>query len=552
MPSLPQRIASYVNGVASRVESISRRIAGPEHVRDVSLPGGLPSQSMMVPGPQGSAFMKSWDVYSGRVSPSAGPTRDRWALWNATDLTPEKITNAQRSAVASGLPLEWIELIDHVFSRDIDYASVTNQRVADVMRGRWTFRRNGTDDAAGIALAFAQEAQRGCARWRDGLGWLLYSNLYTYNATEVEWKIDRITIPGPRGDKIGPFDAAVPARLHNAHPKHFRFDLYSDEPLLWIVDGYQQLPVGKFIFMEGDGQHPIKVRHGHVWQCIWHSLFSSIGLAGWAAFVDRFGMPVPTVEYDGDLAQYPEMQAAWQNILNSLGSGKGAVYPANHGKLEFKATPAGGTASGPHAQLWDACKTAKTVRVLGAELANSTGNIGSYASTTQDIATKYNLEDLDAARLSERIDEQLTAPLMLFNAEELAKAANAAGYNVTPDQLRRRVPLGRQSVPREMTPEVRARVGATLINEWGMPISSEAEFDQFDFQRALTNEDRLKGKAMSIAAGGAAVPGNDASTEGAIHVPAKPTGDSSDNEPVDEKPTDSAREGGTEGETHVS
>lgn len=505
MATLPQRIAAYVAGTAARVERVVRLVSGPEHVRDVAIPGGMPSGPLVRPNARAAEFLRRWEIYAGRVSSSAGPTRDRWALWNATDLTPERIADAQKSAVSSGLPLDWIELIDHVFSRDIDYASVTHQRVADVMRGRWTFRRNGQDDAAALALSLAREAQVGCARWRDGLGWLLYSNLYGYTAVEPEWELRRITIPGPQGEVIGPFEAALPKRLHQAHPKHFRFDLYSDEPLLWIADSYQTLPIGKFIFMEGDGLHPIKVRHGHAWQCVWHSMFSSIGLAGWAAFVDRFGMPVPTVEYEGEMAQYAEMQTAWQGILDTLGSGKGVVFPANHGKLNFVEPPQGGHASDPHSALWDACKTAKVVRVLGAELANSTGNVGSYAAKSQDIATKYNLEDWDAARLSERIDEQLTRPLILFNAEGLAAAANAAGYNVTPDQLCRRVPFGKQSVPREMTPQVRAQVGATLINEWGMPLSMESEFEQFDFQRATIPNDRLPGRVQPVTAGGALV-----------------------------------------------
>lgn len=498
MATFPQRLASFVAGVAARVEAIARRTAGPEQTRAVTVPGGAPARSTQHPDERTAEFLRSWEIFSGKVSSSAGPTRDRWALWNADDLTPIRIVSAQRNAVGSGIPYDWIELIDHIFSRDIDYASVTTQRVADVMRGRWTFRRRGNDEAAQIALSFSQEAQQRCERWRDGLGWLLYSNLYGYNAVETEWTIDRITIPGPRGDIIGPFEAALPRRLHTAHPKHFRFDLYTDDPLLWIGDGYQPLPYGKFIFMEGEGLHPIKARHGHAWQCMWMSLFTSLAIAGWSARVDRFDMPIPIVEYDGELAQYPEMKAAWNDILNTLGSGKGVVYPRNHGTLRVEAPPQGGRASDPQSALWDACKTAKVIRVLGAELANATGNVGSYAAKEQDVATKYNLEDWDAARLSERIDEQLTAPLIMFNAESLAAAAGAAGYNVRPDHLLRRVPFGKQSVPREMTPQVRAQVGATLINEWGMPISMSSEFDQFDFARAESEKDRLPGKAQAV------------------------------------------------------
>ena len=257
------------------------------------------------------------------------------------------------------------------------------------------------NDAADVALAFCREAAGNCSRWRDGLGWLLYSNLYSYNAVEVEWSIERITF-SVNNRKIGPVEVAIPKRLHNVHPKHFRFDLTTDDPLFWIGDAYQTLPIGKFVFMEGDGLHPIKVRHGHAWQCVWMSLFTSMGISGWAQFVERFGMPIPRIEYDSDSAIYGEYKQAMDDILNALGSGKGIKVPKNAGfDLSIVETPQGGRSSDPHSAFWDACKAAKTVRVLGSELGTVTGNVGTYEGPRTG-ATKYNLEEWDAARLAER------------------------------------------------------------------------------------------------------------------------------------------------------
>lgn len=518
MPTFSQRIAHFFSSLGDRIAGRARGTRGPEESRVASLPG-LTQGGYGGPKPDARTMdlLRAWGVYESRVSPLAGPMRDRFSLWNAADLTPQTIATAQYAAVHSGQPLLWVELIDHVFSRDIDYASVTNQRVADVMRGRWTFRRNGTDDAADIALAFAREAAGGCSRWRDGLGWLLYSNLYSYNAVEVEWKIDRITF-SVNGKRIGPVEVALPARLHNVHPKHFRFNIQTDDPLFYIGDGYQPLPLGKFVFMEGDGLHPIKVRHGHAWQCVWMSMFTSIGISGWAQFVDRFGMPIPKIEYDADVATFAEQREAIDLILNSLGSGKGVKYPRGQFDLDFVEPPQGGRSSDPHSQFWDACKTAKVIRVLGAELANSTGNVGSYAAKEQDVATKYNLEEWDAARLAERVDEQLIVPLLQFNAENLATAANASGFNVTPDMLVRRAPHGKQQVVREMTLQQRAAVADVLVNKLGMPLSSEVEFEQYDFARAVNTDDRIPGEAQRIPKGGDLKTPKDAA-EGEAHVP---------------------------------
>lgn len=488
-------------GIGARIQQIVRGNRGPEQSRvaDIGPQRRQPSPD------EARRVLDSWEALAGRVSPDAGPTRDRWALWLADDLTPEVIINAQRAAVTSGQPLQWVELIDQIYSRDGHYSSVTSQRVADVMRGRWTFRRNGNDDAADIALAFAQEVQRRVHRWRDGLGWLLYANLYGYNAVEIEWEEADISFAGPNGKTIGPFRAALPKRLHNVHPKHFRFstDVASeDDPLFWIGSNHEPLPLGKFIFMDGDGLHPLKVRHGHAWQCVWYSLFRSVAWSSWATRVNRFDMPIPMMGYEGGLAQYAEYKAAMIDIDKSLGSGKGIRYPKNDMTLEIASPPGGGTANDPQSALAGACDVGQTIRVLGAELVNTQGNTGSFAAKSQDVATKYNLEDWDAARLAERIDEQFTAPLVLFNAEALATAANLAGYNVTPDQLTARCPLGKQAVPREMTPQIRATVLGMLVDK-GMPISMEGEFDNFDFQRARNAEDRIPGEAQTVAAGAA-------------------------------------------------
>jgi Protein of unknown function (DUF935) len=516
MPTFPQRIAAFFSALGGRISGIAGRTRGPEQSRVADLPlltggmGGGSGGGSRKPDDKTAAMLRAWGVYDSRISPLAGPTRDRYALWNATDLTPQVIAQAQYQAVHAGMPLQWVELIDHIFSRDIDYASVTNQRVADVMRGRWMFRRAGTDDAADISLSFAREATGGCSRWRDGLGWLLYSNLYSYNAVELEWKIDRIAL-NVNGKKVGPFEAALPARLHNVHPKHLRFDTITDDPLFWIGDGYQPLPLGKFVFMEGDGLHPIKVRHGHAWQCVWMSMFTSIGVAGWAQFVERFGLPIPKMEFDGDLAMFNEQKAAAQEILNAAGSAKGVMFPRGQFSLDYVQSPAGGRSSDPHSAFWDACKTAKVIRVLGAELANATGNVGSYAAKSQDIATKYNLEEWDAERLSERIYEQYTKPLILFNAENLATAANAAGFNVTPDELVRRAPNGNQEVVREMTLGQRVEVLGKLVS-MGVGISEESELDKFGFTRATSDEDRIKGEGISVGKGASLKTPADAAT----------------------------------------
>lgn len=498
------RFAGALSGVASRVETIARTIRGPEQSRIADVPG-VPHYGTQPTKTQAERVLESWGVYSSRVAPEAGPTRTRWALWTADNLTPETIINAQREAVTSGIPLRWVELLDQIYSRDGHYASCTDQRVSDVIKGTWRLTPAWEDDAGIAASNFVETAYRQTSRWTDGLGWLLKSNFYSYNSVEAEWyREPRFTFPGPKGETIGPFEAALPKRLHNVHPKHFRFDLESDDPLFYIGDGYQPLPIGKFIFLDGGGGHPVKLRNGHAWQCVWYSLFRSISWASWATRVERFDMPIPILGYDGDLAQYAEYQTAMSDILNAMGSGKGIRYPKNNFSFEIKDPPRGGTSNDPQSALSDACDAAQSIRVLGGQLNNKIGNVGSFAASSNHLDIKYGIEELDASRMWERLDEQLSDPILRFNAVGIAEALNAAGYSVTPDQITRRVPKGKHHIPGKTDPEAEMRVIKEMV-DMGMPVSMAGTFSRSDVIRARDENDRIPGKAVAVAKGGALV-----------------------------------------------
>ncbi len=509
---------SLFSRLSSRVETIIRGTRGPETSQVVDV--GSYKTRQPTPDEKTRKLLESWGAFEGRISPSAGPTKTRYSLWPGDGLTPEIIIGAQREAVTSGIPLRWVELIDQIYSRDGHYASVANQRVADVSKGTWRLTRVANDDAGTAMRNFVFEAYGQCSRWRDGLGWLLHSNLYGFNAVEVEWYETRVWFPGPKGETIGPVDVVLPRRLHNVHPKHFRFDLDSDDPLFWVGNSYQPLTLGKFVFMDGDGLHPTKVRRGHAWQCIWYSLMRSIGWSSWAVHVDRFSLPVPLIQYDGDISQYREYQTAYEDILNSLGSGKGAIVPNNGTKFEIKDPPHGGTASDPASALSDACDAGQSIRVLGATLTTKIGNVGSFAASSTHADVKYALEENDASRLWERIDEQLTHPLIEFNAENLANALKAAGYDITPELLMRRVPRGKHRVPRESDPMIEAQVADILVNRLSLPLSVEGALDRIDWPRAVDDEDRIKGEVQKVAKGGALIASSDAAAEdGGIQNP---------------------------------
>jgi phage gp29-like protein len=520
-----QRIASVFSGAASLFQSAARLINGPRAPgpapgapeayggatgvpRAVALPGMTPWGSTRGPLNDATAkAMLSPEAYFGQLSYSAGPTLTRFSSFPATDLTPAKISGAQQEALA-GWPLRWEEMIEQVLSRDAHLSGIAQQRVDDVVKGSWRLARATPDDVGACLRGFCEEALRTVDTLEDAFGWLLWGNAYCYSSNEVVWRRDRLTFPGPRGETIGPIDVVVPARFAPVHAKHFRFDLATDEPLLWLGSSQVSLPFGKFIFYRGEGEHPIVERRGYMWPCVWLSMFKSIGWAGWATFVERFGLPVP-------LTQYDEYKAAYTDILNNLGSGKGAVLPQNGATFDFKDSPAGGRSSDPHSALSDACDSAQSIRILGATLTARISNAGSFAASTTHAEVKYAREERDARRLWATLRRDLLAPMVAFNAIALCEAIRAAGYQVSPEDLPRRVPRGMHRVPREVDPQARASIVSTALNEWGMPVGKEALYDEFNLPMPMSDDDAAPGKPVPVTSGGRMVGAVQAATDGA-------------------------------------
>ncbi len=472
------------------------------------------------------------ESYFGRISFDAGPGPTRFSSYPATDLTPEKIAGAQQEAV-SGWPLRWAEMVEQVLSRDSHFAGIAQQRVDDVVKGSWNLAASARDPLSVALAGFCEDALRGIEEFEDGLGWLLWSNAYGYNAYEITWKRESFDFEGAGGERVGPVELVVPARVDPVHPKHFRFDLRTDEPLLWIGSDGASLPYGKFVFLKGEGQHPIAVRHGYGWQCVWLSMFRSIGWAGWVTFVNRFGMPVPIIEYDGTIAQYQEYKTAYNDILNNLGSGNGAVVPKKGASFRIEQPPTGGKASDPHSALSDACDSAQSVRVLGATLTAKIGNVGSFSASSAHLQVKYAREESDARRAWAAMRSQLIAPMVRMNAYRLADAFREAGYSdASPEALLRRVPRGQHVVPRDLGPVERMGIVRSAV-EIGMRLDERKVAYELELPLAASEKDAIKGPPQQVTKGGKVVGGVEASNEGA-EAPEEPdpkeAGDDGDDE----------------------
>lgn len=513
--AIVDRLASFLAGTGATIQRAAGLLRSPTVTPQANLPGvALPLTA--TPKNQNERLLRDLlgdDAYLGRISTFAGPSATRFSSYPATDLTPEKISGAQQEALA-GYPLRWSEMIEQIISRDAHLAGIAQQRVDDVVKGTWRLVRSVNDPVADAVRSFNNEALRGVDELDDAFAWLLWGNAYCYNATETTWKRSRLSFPGPKGETLVVDDAVVPSRMDAVHPKHFRFDLQTDEPLLWIGGDQISLPFGKFMFYRGEGQHPITERRGYMWQCAWLSMFKSIGWAGWAVYVERFGLPTPLIFYDGTIEQYNEHKTLYEQILQWIGRGYGAIAP-NGTKIEFAKAEGAGRSSDPHSAISVACDTAQSIRILGATLTTTNDGKGSYAATTQHMDVKYAREEADARRLWAVVRPQLLTPITVINAEAIARTLNQAGYSCTPDMIVRRVPRGLHRVPREIDPIQRMNMLSLATNDLGMPIGMEAIYDELNLPQPMGPADVAPGRPQQVTSGGKVVGSVEASTKGA-------------------------------------
>lgn len=544
MPTFGQKFASFFSRGArmfSRPTSPSPQpgaVAGYPNggmPASVPLPGVSPYASTPRTHEELARAMLDPQAYFGRVSYDAGPSQTRFSSYPATDLTPAKIAGAQLEAT-SGYPLRWSEMIEQILSRDAHLSGIAQQRVDDVVKGSWSLVRSTPDDLGASLRGFVEEALRGVDTLDDALAWLLWANAYGYAACEVVWGNQKITFPGPDGKRIGPIDAIVPVRLVPVHPKHFRFDMRTDEPQLWLGSSTVSLPCGKFVFNRGEGQHPITARRGYMWPCAWLSMFKSNGWAGWAAFVDRYGMPSPLIEYNGTMAQYAEYKQAMNEILNNLGQGLGAILPENAFKVTIPTPPTGGRSSDPHSALSDACDAAQSIRVLGATLTAKIGNVGSFAASSTHADVKYAREEADARRLWATLRSELLSPMVAFNREALCAAISDRGVkDCTPDMLPRRVPRGLHRVPREIDPVQRMQLIVAAVNDLGLEVGREPLFHEFNLPQPMGPDDVAPGRPENVTRGGKIVGAVEAANQGA-EAPVEPQSGQSAGEAVGSEP----------------
>jgi phage gp29-like protein len=348
----------------------------------------------------------------------------------------------------------------------------------------------------------------------DSIEQLLGANGQGWGSGEIAWDFRPVRWKAPNGRDVGPVDLLVPRLIEWVHPKHFRPETYTDEPLLILGGDNVRLPYGKFIFHLGEGGGYWE-RRGFMRACVWYSAAKSWSFADWITFIHRFGIPTPYLQYNGNEAQHDKWQALYRDMLNNLGKGIGAILPKSV-DVKTLETPAGGRASDPHSAMVDACNASMAVRILGGTLTTRAGNSGSYALGDVHATMQHGRELADARKFASTAKRDLHEPFFWFNRFAIARAIGER-----PEDILDAVPEMRFRIAKETSPTERAEIVSSAINDWGLEVDEEALRDEFDLDGPRPGSRPAPGKPQQVSKGGGLVGSVEASRDGA-EAPAEP------------------------------
>ena len=459
--------------------------------------------------PQIDRAARSLEALLGLVSPSAGPTASRWSSYPATDLTPAKIIDALRQA-DQGYPLKWAEMVEQVLERDGDLSGMALIRRQDVAGKpfRIVRRRGNPTPLADSMKSLFEAVIFDIDSYDDAIEQLLAANGQGWGTGEIVWDFRPVRWKAPNGRDVGPVTLLVPRLVEWVHPKHLRAETYTDEPLLVLGSDNITLPFGKFIFHRGEGQG-FWERRGFMRACVWYSAAKSWSFADWITFIHRFGIPTPYIQYRGSEAQYEEFKRVYDEMLNALGKGLGAILP-DTAKVDVLKTPEGGRSSDPHSAMVDCCNASMAVRILGGTLTTRAGNSGSWALGDVHATVQHARELADARKFSSTARRDLHYPFFWFNRYTIAQAVGAH-----PDDVLDAVPEMRFRIAKETSPQERSQIISAAINEWGLLVDEEQLHDEFDLDMPRPGSKPAPGRPQQVTNGGALVGSVEASREGA-------------------------------------
>jgi phage gp29-like protein len=405
------------------------------------------------------------------------------------DLTPERIASAWVVA-EQGDPRTQYSIMDDAVERDLTLGSLVEART-DALAGKAIVVQPGAQDMVSRAGA---EMFRAEVWSRLDVPSLVrthqYSpNLYGFAASEIDWQFDQET---RRIDPMAiwychPQDFLIATtynpRVRGAQPDELLVRRTYFDPV-----GEQLMP-GKWIVTRRTVTTPL-ARAGVGRGAVWWSHLKQIGVADWAVFVRRYGLPFVLATINDWTSMEERAQA--EDILRRIGDDGGAIKAKNSLiGIEFLDGAQGSrnTMSDLHERLAAFCDIQQAKRWNGAALASESGQgAHSYAQARVHDGIRVSLLEADAIRLERSIREHLIVPWWQLN-------------NLPGTPARVKFHLTAISDPRQF-----AETADIVVNKLGIGLSKEQILEAVGMREAAGPGDAATGQGSS---GGEAEPNED-------------------------------------------
>lgn len=443
-----------------------------------------------------------YEALFGRIATRLGPTNPRWNTFNG-EMTPENITSAIDQA-NTGNPWTLCDMYRRAIEQDAHLAGIVAQRFAGIVARpdrieppKHLARDPLANSVAGWLRAVREQIEdfddaRFALLWADGQGWA---------AAEIVWGYRRVIWYDGNGKRISGI-YCIPVRLPVIEGRSFRFDMESDEALLWLDNGPIPLPPAKVIFHTSYGYTSVKERRGFMRACIWLHAMKQWCLRDMVEYLNLYGIPQMIAEYDPRIYK-PEEAREMTRLLQQY-IGQGGIPTAGQGQLNLRTDTPPPQWALVHRDAAEFLNGEMTKVVsLGPLTMESSG--GSYGLGDIHAKGAYNGMLLSGQRECRSIRRDLWTPSVQMNKFRLASDLGAS-----PEDICAVISDYSCQIERTADPKKRQKILSQAMRD-GCELSKTQYRSDLQLDQPKDEDDALKGEAESVPSGGALVSGVDAS-----------------------------------------
>jgi len=342
-----------------------------------------------------------------------GPV-DRDRGYPSQRLTGAKIKRILEDA-DRGEPAEWVELCEEIVEKDPKVANLLSTRKGAVMGLQRYVAPAPLDDSRASERGKAEEIAHFCqvaldqSNFADCLRNQLTSVGFPLAVDWIVWAL--------REERV------VPKRFMRVPPRHVRWDSKTDQLRIVDVNDPRVFSYGGEL---GDlippyttvrsistirSDHP--TRAGLLRTVVWYYYFKIEAWKDWAAFADRYGMPVRALFLPLDQINDPDVVAKMQFFLRTMGTDASGIFSAGSELKLVEGSAMRGTSV--YQELIEHVNKEVAGLILGHELSSQSAPGPGQLGITAALLVKQDVLEDDCEALSAVVRRDVLTPLTGWN-----------------------------------------------------------------------------------------------------------------------------------------